>query len=772
MEAYNILFVEDDDFTLLVYERMIKKWGKPCNYELCTSIAQTKEVLESSNFDVAILDYQLKDGDAFEILPFLKNIPVIFVSGMEDVSVAVEAMRKGAFDYLVKDFEHEFANVLPLTIERAVNHSRMKAQLKETEERYADLFQNANDMIQSVNEEGYFVHVNPAWLRKMEYTLEEAKQLNFLNIVHPEYRKHCTHLFEQLLEGKEFKNVEVRFVTKSGKEIFVVGNIFCNLTQPVSTRGIFHDITERKKVEEQLRESKRRYELAVDAGQTGVMDFHLEGNYLYIDPKLKGLLGFEDHEMENTVDAWMSRVYPEDNRRSVDDLKNYIKGISKKYEHEYRMVHKDGSLRWLLARAQAIKNNTGRVIRLVGTGTDITAQKEIQDQLEESQHELKAVNENLESLVAQRTENLTKSNAQLKNEIEKRTAIEKELEKSKEDYQGLFENAHDPIIIFDPQTEIVMDVNDRACEVYGFTCDQFIGKSMAEISKFHRKVTRQIKAVLKKGKKHAYEAIQYKADGSEMHVEVSSSAVNYKDRQAILSINRDITERKRMENLIATERKKRLSAIIDGQEIERRRVSRELHDGLGQLLTAAKLRLRQSAKYSEHEKVQEHLSDTNEIIDLTISEVRKISYNLMPTVLNDFGLTAALEKMADQLTDDKGLKINFLSQVDFDRLPKDMEVGLYRIAQEAVNNAMKYAEADKIDINLEQKGQEVTLVVDDNGKGFSKDAPIQYGNNGSGKGLYNMHERAELINGKFILESEPGKGTTVKVLTNLKSQKI
>ena len=772
MEAYNILFVEDDDFTLLVYERMIKKWGKPCNYELCTSIAQTKEVLESSYFDVAILDYQLKDGDAFEILPFLKNIPVIFVSGMEDVSVAVEAMRKGAFDYLVKDFEHEFANVLPLTIERAVNHSRMKAQLKETEERYADLFQNANDMIQSVNEEGYFVHVNPAWLRKMEYTLEEAKQLNFLNIVHPEYREHCTHLFEQLLEGKEFKNVEVRFVTKSGKEIFVVGNIFCNLTQPVSTRGIFHDITERKKVEEQLRESKRRYELAVDAGQTGVMDFHLEGNYLYIDPKLKGLLGFEDHEMENTVDAWMSRVYPEDNQRSVEDLKNYIKGISKKYEHEYRMVHKDGSLRWLLARAQAIKNNTGRVIRLVGTGTDITAQKEIQDQLEESQHELKAVNENLESLVAQRTENLTKSNAQLKNEIEKRTAIEKELEKSKEDYQGLFENAHDPIIIFDPQTEIVMDVNDRACEVYGFTCDQFIGKSMAEISKFHRKVTRQIKAVLKKGKKHAYEAIQYKADGSEMHVEVSSSAVNYKDRQAILSINRDITERKRMENLIATERKKRLSAIIDGQEIERRRVSRELHDGLGQLLTAAKLRLRQSAKYSEHEKVQEHLSDTNEIIDLTISEVRKISYNLMPTVLNDFGLTAALEKMADQLTDDKGLKINFLSQVDFDRLPKDMEVGLYRIAQEAVNNAMKYAEADKIDINLEQKGQEVTLVVDDNGKGFSKDAPIQYGNNGSGKGLYNMHERAELINGKFILESEPGKGTTVKVLTNLKSQKI
>ena len=360
----------------------------------------------------------------------------------------------------------------------------MKAQLKETEERYADLFQNANDMIQSVNERGNFVHVNPAWLRKMEYTEEEARKLSFLDIIHPDHQEHCQDLFRQLLQGKEFKNVEVCFVTKSGKEIFVVGNIFCNLATPVSTRGIFHDITERKKAEGQLRESKRRYDLAVDAGQTGVMDFDLEAEKLYIDPKLKGLLGFEDHEMENTVRGWSSRVHPDDRRQSEEDLKNYIKGISPKYEHEYRMIHRDGSVRWLLARAQAIKDESGWVKRLVGTGTDITAQKRIQDQLKESQHELKSINENLESLVAQRTENLTRSNARLKNEIDKRTAIEKELEKSKEDYRGLFENAHDPIIIFDPKTEIVIDVNDRACEVYGFPQDEFIGMSLVRISKY------------------------------------------------------------------------------------------------------------------------------------------------------------------------------------------------------------------------------------------------------------------------------------------------
>ena len=257
-----------------------------------------------------------------------------------------------------------------------------------------------------------------------------------------------------------------------------------------------------------------------------------------------------------------------------------------------------------------------------------------------------------------------------------------------------------------------------------------------------------------------------------MYLEVSSSVVNYQDKQVILSINRDITERKRMESLIATERKRRLSAIIDGQEFERRRVSRELHDGLGQLLTAAKLRLRQASKYEVHESAEELLGDTREIIDLTISEVRKISYNLMPTVLNDFGLVAALEKMVDQLTDDATVKINFYSDVSFDRLPKDMEIGLYRIAQEAVNNALKYSKANKVDIQLDQSGSKVTLTIEDNGIGFIREVGVSSGTNGTGKGLYNMHERAELINGQFILDSEPGKGTLIRILTNLKRQKI
>ncbi|TRX60722.1 PAS domain S-box protein [Fulvivirga sp. M361] len=768
MRPYNLLFTEDDDFTLMVYERMLKNWEKPCKYEFCTSIAQTKEKLKDHTFDVAILDYQLKDGDAFEILPHLNDIPVIFVSGMEDVSVAVEAMRNGAFDYLVKDFDHEFANVLPLTIERAIDHNKIKAQLKETEERYSDLFQNANDMIQSVSADGKFIHVNPAWVKKMEYTLEEAKELTFIDIIHPRDHKHCLKIFTQLLAGKVFKNEEVCFVTKSGKEVFVEGNIFCNLSDPISTRGIFHDITERKKAEEILKVAKTRYDLAVDAGKTGVVDWNMAENSAFIDEKLKLLLGFSNEEMENSIEAIGNRMHPDDMPRAEIDLKDYISGKSKRYEYEYRMLHKNGSVRWLLARAQAIRDENKMVVRLVGTGTDITAQKQIQDELEESRQELKSINENLESLVTQRTENLTKSNIQLQGEIKKRRIIEKELEKSKEDYQGLFENAHDPILIFDPDTQMVMDVNNRACEVYGFSRNEFIHMDLKTISKFPEASDQHTKAVLKKGKRHSYEAIQLKADGEEMHLEVSSSLVSYQDKKAILSINRDITRRKAMEKLIASERKKRLTAIIDGQEIERRRVSRELHDGLGQLLTAAKLRLRQLSKGSTDELFLENAKDTSEIIDLTISEVRKISYNLMPTVLNDFGLVAALEKMSHQLSSDSITSIVFNHKTTTERLPKDLEVGLYRVAQEAINNALKYAEATCIEVNLQESGEELSLDIKDNGKGFSEEAVAKNAiNNSSGKGLYNMKERAELLDGKFIIDSKPGCGTTIKVLAHI-----
>ena len=244
---------------------------------------------------------------------------------MEDISIAVKAMQQGAFDYLVKDFNNEFVEALPLIIEKAVRNYRIESQLRKTEQRYSDLFLHSNDLIQSVNTEGRFLYVNPAWLSTMEYTLEEVDDLYFLDIIHPEEHEHCMHVFESLMQGKSFKNEEIGFLTKSGKRIFVEGNIFTNTYPNVSTIGIFRDITERKESDLKLIEAKARYDLAVDAGKTGIMDWNLVTGRLFIDDKLKNLLGFRPDELESSLENWGQQIHPDHREKSVNDLGDFVK---------------------------------------------------------------------------------------------------------------------------------------------------------------------------------------------------------------------------------------------------------------------------------------------------------------------------------------------------------------------------------------------------------------------------------------------------------------
>ena len=121
--------------------------------------------------------------------------------------------------------------------------------------------------------------------------------------------------------------------------------------------------------------------------------------------------------------------------------------------------------------------------------------------------------------------------------------IEKELKHSRADYQRIFENAHDAILIFEPQTEKILEVNQRACEIYGFPQNELLGKSLKTISKDVKTGEKRIKDLLRTKKSTHFETVQFRKDGSEMYLEINAALIEYKGRQAILSINRDITER-------------------------------------------------------------------------------------------------------------------------------------------------------------------------------------------------------------------------------------
>ncbi len=212
---------------------------------------------------------------------------------------------------------------------------------------------------------------------------------------------------------------------------------------------------------------------------------------------------------------------------------------------------------------------------------------------------------------------------------------------------------------------------------------------------------------------------------------------------------------------LVDEKAKRISALYDGQEFERHRISRELHDGLAQELIAIKMTLENLISRKEifnNQKITELKAQVNHSID----ELRKISTDLAPSGILEFGFEIALKNLCNQIQKNTGLQIDFSWFGNFEHIKQRTKIYLYRIVQEALNNAIKHSEASQIQLQLTETAENLVLIIEDNGKGFNYNA----NDLGLGKGLFNMRERSILLDGTFDVESFPEKGTTIRVKVN------
>ncbi len=201
-----------------------------------------------------------------------------------------------------------------------------------------------------------------------------------------------------------------------------------------------------------------------------------------------------------------------------------------------------------------------------------------------------------------------------------------------------------------------------------------------------------------------------------------------------------------------------MRSVIDGEEMERQRLSRELHDGIGQLLIAIKLRL-EGLLYQDGKDIKNSIQELKKYFDQIIDEVRRISNNLMPSVLEAFGLAIAFRNLFTDTEELSGLRIHFEAKGDFDNLDKKVKTYIYRLTQEALSNIVKHAEAREVWVNLNREGELLSLMIRDDGKGFS---PENAGKAG-GNGIHNMRERVSLLDGRIEIRSEARQGTTIKV---------
>jgi signal transduction histidine kinase len=199
-----------------------------------------------------------------------------------------------------------------------------------------------------------------------------------------------------------------------------------------------------------------------------------------------------------------------------------------------------------------------------------------------------------------------------------------------------------------------------------------------------------------------------------------------------------------------------LRRVVAGQELERRRLARELHDETGQALTSILLGLKHLEETSSPESARAAAAELREQIVATLQNVRRLAVELRPSALDDFGLAPALERLAEAFGEQSGIAVDIQTTLDSQRLTPEVETALYRIVQEALTNVAKHAEATRVSIVVTRKEGSVTAVIEDDGQGFGAG-----GGTGEGLGLVGMKERVGLLGGRLALESTEGVGTTV-----------
>jgi PAS domain S-box-containing protein len=212
-----------------------------------------------------------------------------------------------------------------------------------------------------------------------------------------------------------------------------------------------------------------------------------------------------------------------------------------------------------------------------------------------------------------------------------------------------------------------------------------------------------------------------------------------------------------------------LEKIMTAQEDERRRISRELHDEIGQSLTSLLVGLRAAEEELGKEGIRGRVSDLRKITGNTLQEVQRLARGLRPSVLDDFGLEEAIARYAADFASMYGIQVDVAQDGgSSDRLPPPVETALYRIVQEALTNVGKYAKAATVSILLQRKPEQVQLIVEDDGQGFDTHTILQRPVAGAHLGLHGMRERAALLNGSISIESSAGTGTTIFVEIPLK----
>lgn len=614
------------------------------------------------------------------------------------------------------------------------------ADLRRTRELFEKTFMNQRDAIFILNAEipPVIVDCNPAAERLFGYSRDEmlGRDTAFLHTSKEALGEFQKKLYP-IMDKEGFFYLNDFMMKRKDGTFFPSEHTVVSLNNERAERtgwaSVVRDMTSPKQMEETMRKSNERYRLLADNVSDVIFVRDMNFRFTYLSPSVEKMTGYS---VEEAMALTMAETYtPHSIERAMKTLSEELSREKLEQSDPTRVrtiemegYRKDGSTIWTEAKVHFLRDGNGRPIGIIGVSRDITERKRAEEALRES---------------------------------EKR-------------YKQLFNHAPAGIYELDFHTQRFIAVNDVMCQYTGYSREAFLTMSPYDILSEDGKVlyAKRVKKLMA-GEKIS-ETVEYKIltkGGEELWVALNISPVYEKEKvRGATVVVHNVTERRKVEQRLRESegRLRSLSAeLMKAQEKERTRISKELHDELGQSLAILKHRVRSIGKSLL--VYQPHMSKDSEtavrLVDGIIEKVRQISRDLNPSILEDVGLCPALRSLAENFAQEYGIPVSLrLDEIDT-LFTQETSKNLYRIFQEVLTNIAKHADAGHVTVQVRKDSEYVYFVIEDDGKGFDMSEARVREKKRRGLGLPLMEERADLMGGTLEIRSREEAGGTKILLT-------
>lgn len=611
---------------------------------------------------------------------------------------------------------------------------RVEAALRESEERYRRLYESMMDAFVSTDMDGRIREFNSVYRDMLGYSEDELRQLTYKDLTPPKWHAFEDRIVQEQILRRGYSDVyEKEYRRKDGTVFPVELRVFLirdATGQPAGMWAIVRDITERKRAEAALRESEERFRLLAESSLVGIYLFQ-DDRFVYVNPALAAIFGYTVDEIVGKLSPF-DLTHPDDRPLVRQNIRRRIGEEVQSLRYEFRGLRKDGTVVYLESHGGRLEYRNRPAI--LGTLVDITERKQ----------------------------------------------IEEALRKSEQRYREMLEQAPSPILVHDMSGRLI-EVNKRACESLGYTRAELLGKYIWEIDPEGIRTGKdKLWQSVLAGHQVTFQSRHFRKDGTAFPVEITLGAMHLDQGPAIFGVAQDITERLRAEAALHA-----LTARLqEVREEESRRIARELHDELGQLLTGLKMDVhwveRELESHQPHPRTNallEKIVGASALVDTAIKTVQRICAELRPGLLDKLGLVEALKWEARQFEDRTGIKCKLHMPEGEPILSAEVATACYRICQEALTNVARHAGATAVEIELrfessqplsapDERGHQIprlVLEIRDNGRGI----PATKLTDPQSLGLIGMQERARALGGALVVASPPVGGTIVRLTAPL-----